>query len=217
MGLGYMVWEVVLPGQAESCEKSQPREAGPSLGSLHSTLCQPEWYRPYRTRSLRMNPIGSTVLIGFGATLVMDLWGIARKPLLGVPPPDYGLVGRWAGHMGHGQFRHASISSSPPVGGELVIGWAIHYLTGIAYAGMLVAAGGETWLRSPTLSMAMAVGIGTMAAPFLIMQPAMGAGIASSRARRPNAARLHTLLTHASFGFGLFLAGWALNMSGVLS
>jgi hypothetical protein len=155
-----------------------------------------------------MNHLSSAVMIGIGATAVTDLWGFARKPLLGVPSPDYGLVGRWFGHMLHGQFRHAAITTSPPVPGEQAIGWIAHYLIGIAYAGVLVAFGGDTWLQRPTLLLAMAVGIGSVAAPFLIMQPAMGAGIASSRAKRPGAARLQSLLVHAAFGAGLFAAGW---------
>lgn len=45
-----------------------------------------------------------------------------------------------------------------------------------------------------------------MAAPFLLMQPGMGAGIAASRTPRPTIARLHSLLTHAIFGLGLYAA-----------
>jgi hypothetical protein len=52
------------------------------------------------------------------------------------------------------------------------------------------------------------VGIGTVAAPFLLMQPGMGAGMAASRTPAPNAARLQSLLTHAVFGLGLYLGGW---------
>jgi hypothetical protein len=39
------------------------------------------------------------------------------------------------------------------------------------------------------------------------MQPAFGAGIAASRARRPGAARLQSLVTHTIFGLGLYLTG----------
>lgn len=156
-----------------------------------------------------MNHITAILTIGTGATAVMDAWGFARKTLLGVPSPEYGLVGRWVGHMPHGRFRHASITASPAVPGERVIGWIVHYLTGITYAGLLVALGGDSWLQHPTLSLAMAVGIGTVLAPFLLMQPAMGAGIASRRTPRPGIARLHSGIMHAVFGAGLFAAGWA--------
>jgi hypothetical protein len=162
-----------------------------------------------------MNLAASSVLIGIGATLVTDIWGFARQPLLGVPSPDYGMVGRWFGHMPRGQFHHASIAASPPVRGELAMGWIVHYLIGIAYAGLLVAIGGERWLRHPDLLLALAVGVGSVAAPFLIMQPAMGAGIAASKAKRPGTARLHSLLVHAVFGLGLYVSGWVLQWRSV--
>lgn len=157
-----------------------------------------------------MNLAMSTVLIGIGATAITDLWGFARKPLLGMPSPDYGLVGRWFGHMPGGRFHHAAITAAPRVPHERAIGWIAHYLIGIAYAGMLVAIGGGAWLQRPTPWLAMAVGIGSVAAPFLIMQPAMGAGIAASRTKHPASARLHSLLMHAVFGAGLFASAWLL-------
>lgn len=160
-----------------------------------------------------MNHTASTLLIGIGATVITDVWGFARKPLLGAAPPDYGLVGRWIGHMAHGRFFHASIATSPRVRGERTTGWIVHYLIGVAYAGALTAIGGEAWLQDPTPWLALAVGLGTVAAPFLLMQPAMGAGIAASRMARPGNARLHTLLMHAVFGVGLFVSAWALRGS----
>ena len=51
-----------------------------------------------------------------------------------------------------------------------------------------------------------------MAAPFLVTQPGMGAGFAGSRTPRPAAARLQSLATHAIFGLGLYLAGWATSL-----
>ncbi|MGY3486655.1 hypothetical protein ACVW1C_004538 [Bradyrhizobium sp. USDA 4011] len=41
-------------------------------------------------------------LIGTGATVVMDIWGLVRKRLLGIPSLDYALVGRWLGHFASG-------------------------------------------------------------------------------------------------------------------
>ena len=152
------------------------------------------------------------VLTGAGATVVMDFWGIARKHLLGIPSMDYGLVGRWFGHMARGRFRHDRIAASPAVRGERLIGWTVHYLTGIAFAAVLLALWGLDWVRHPTLGPALIVGIATVAAPFLLMQPGMGAGIAASRTPRPNAARLQSTVTHTIFGFGLYAAGWATSL-----
>jgi len=150
-----------------------------------------------------------TLLIGIGATAVTDLWAIARRRLLGVPLPNYGLVGRWLAHMPCGRFRHESIAAAEPVQGERVIGWTAHYLIGIAFAAILPGVWGLEWIRYPTLVPALIVGVGTVAAPMLVMQPGMGAGIAASRTPRPAAARLQSLTTHAIFGLGLYAAGWA--------
>jgi hypothetical protein len=111
--------------------------------------------------------------------------------------------------MPRGRFRHAPIGGSPPLRGERAIGWIAHYLTGIAFAAILLALWGHEWTRSPTLAPALLVGLGTVAAPFLLMQPGMGAGFAASRTPRPGSARLQSLITHAIFGIGLYLAGWA--------
>lgn len=152
-----------------------------------------------------------TLLVGVGATAVMDLWAIARKRLLDIPPPDYGLVGRWLAHMARGRFRHDRISAAPTVHGERLIGWTAHYLIGIAFAALLLGIWGLAWVRQPTIGPALAVGVGTVAAPFLVMQPGMGAGIAASRTPRPAAARAQSLITHAIFGLGLYASGWAAN------
>jgi len=151
-------------------------------------------------------------LIGIGATAVMDLVALARKWLAGTPPPDYGLVGRWFAYMPRGQFRHDAIGTSPPLPGERAIGWIAHYLVGIAYASIVLAIWGVEWAQRPTLLPALIVGIGTVAAPFLLMQPGLGAGIASSRTPNPPAARLRSLIAHASFALGLYVAGWAASI-----
>ncbi|MBM0104374.1 DUF2938 domain-containing protein [Steroidobacter sp. S1-65] len=137
----------------------------------------------------------------------MDLWGLVRKRLLGMPPLDYALVGRWVGHMTHGKFRHDRIATASPVPGERVLGWVVHYLTGVVFAAALVWIGGSEWLSHPTLMPALTFGLATVLVPFLVMQPAMGAGIAASRTPNPTSARLQSLITHAVFGLGLWATG----------
>jgi hypothetical protein len=151
------------------------------------------------------------VLAGIGATALTDLWAIARKPVFGVPPPNYAMVGRWLAHMPHGRFRHASIVAAAPMPGEAAIGWTAHYLIGVGFACLLLLFAGAGWFTAPTPGPALAVGIATVAAPFLLLQPGMGAGIAASRMPRPNSARLQSLLMHAVFGLGLFAVAYALR------
>jgi hypothetical protein len=149
------------------------------------------------------------VVIGAGATGGMDVWSILRKRLLGIPSLDYALVGRWLVHLTRGRFRHVKIAASPAVRGERLIGWTAHYLIGIAFAAVLLAGWGLEWAREPTIGPALIVGMGSVAAPFLVMQPGMGLGIAASRTPRPGAARVQSLITHTIFGLGLYLGGWA--------
>lgn len=160
-----------------------------------------------------MQPLFVTLAVGVGATLIMDLWGLARQPLFGIAPPNYALVGRWLAHMPAGRFRHVAIADSAPRPGERVIGWVAHYLIGVAFAGLLTAIGGPAWINRPTPGLALAVGLITVLAPFLLMQPAMGAGIAASRTANPAAARWQSLITHGVFGLGLYVAAVVVQLA----
>ncbi|MEJ8834823.1 DUF2938 family protein [Ramlibacter sp. AN1133] len=144
-------------------------------------------------------------LIGVGATAAMDLW-LALLRLLGVPTLDFAMIGRWVGHWRRGAILHGAIGKAAPVKGELALGWLVHYATGVAFAALLVAIFGVAWTRTPTLMPALGVGVATVAAPWLLMQPAMGAGIASSKTAAPARNRARSLANHAVFGLGLYLS-----------
>ena len=159
-----------------------------------------------------MDLLARTIATGVCATALIDLWSVLRALWLGVPPPDYGLVGRWLAHMPRGRFRHASIAAAAPVRGEGMLGWSAHYLIGIAYAALLPLLAGPGWFVQPRLLPALAVGIGTVLAPFLLMQPGMGAGYFASRTPRPWLARVHSLVMHAVFGVGLYASALLLQL-----
>lgn len=147
--------------------------------------------------------------IGVGATVVLDLWAAFAGRVLAMPGPNWGLVGRWIGHFPKGQFVQSNIAAAEPVAGEKIIGWGAHYGIGVAFAGLLLALAGPDWARAPSLWPALLTGVATVAAPFFIMQPGMGMGIAASRTPRPALARARSLLTHSIFGLGLYLAALA--------
>jgi hypothetical protein len=152
------------------------------------------------------------VMAGIGATAVMDIWAWLMKALFGVPMSDWGLVGRWIGHFPQGKFRHDSIAKATPVRGERRIGWTMHYLTGIAYALLGLAVFGSEWTHMPTPGRAVLLGVAMLVAPFFLMQPGMGYGIAASRTPKPTAARLRSVMNHVAFGLGLYLAWYALAL-----
>lgn len=148
------------------------------------------------------------VLIGAGATLLIDVWAAALRRF-GIKSLDFALLGRWVGHLPDGQFLHESIGRATPVRGELLLGWLAHYGIGITFAGVLLAIFGLEWAYAPRLLPALTVGLVTVAAPLFVLQPALGAGIASSKTATPVFNALKSVATHTVYGLGLYLAARA--------
>jgi hypothetical protein len=165
-----------------------------------------------------MNPLlqdlARVVSIGIGATVVMDAWLLLLKRL-GVPTLNFAFIGRWVGHLARGTASHPAIARAAPVRGERALGWLTHYAVGIAFAALMVSVGGTRWTREPSLWPALCVGIATVVVPLFVMQPAMGAGIASSKTATPAHNVVRSIANHAVFGLGLFLAAnlvaWSLQ------
>ncbi len=153
-----------------------------------------------------LETIAGIVWVGVGATALSDLWAVAQRSLLRWQTLDYALVGRWLGHMPKGRFAHANIRAASPVPAEGFIGWTAHYGIGVAFTAILVSLAGPGWLAEPTLLPALAVGLGSIVAPFLLMQPCFGMGIAASRTPNPDLARLRGVLTHLVFGAGMYVS-----------
>lgn len=147
--------------------------------------------------------------IGIGATMVMDLWLMLLKRL-GRKTLNFAFIGRWAGHVLHGKVAHRAIAQAAPIQGELALGWLLHYLTGIAFAGLLLAVAGNDWALDPSLLPALMLGIVTVSVPLLVIQPCMGAGLASRNTPTPLRNCLMSVATHAVFGMGLYVSALAI-------
>jgi len=148
------------------------------------------------------------VLMGVGATLLMDAWALLLKQF-GIPSLNFAFLGRWIGHLREGQWVHASIAKAAPVRGESVIGWLAHYSIGISFSALLLATFGLRWARSPSLLPALFIGIVTVVAPLFVLQPALGAGIASTKTATPIFNSLKSVATHTVYGLGLYLTALA--------
>lgn len=146
------------------------------------------------------------VVLGLLATLLADAWSALLK-CLGITGLNYAMLGRWLGHMCRAKFVHVSIAEASPVAHELVLGWVLHYLTGIAFAGLFLIWCGPSWLTQDLLLPAFSLGLLTVVLPFFVMQPAMGSGWAAARTATPWRNRLRSLSYHAAFGGGLYLSG----------
>ncbi len=144
-------------------------------------------------------------LIGIGATAIMDLW-LSLLKRLGVNTQSFALIGRWVGHLLRGRVAHTAIARSEPIAGELAWGWLTHYAVCTAFAALLAVVAGRAWIANPTLVPALAVGALTVAAPLLVMQPAMGAGFLASKTPTPLKNCMRSLANHSVFGLGLYLS-----------
>ncbi|MGI4992031.1 DUF2938 domain-containing protein [Halobacteriovorax sp. GFR7] len=153
------------------------------------------------------------ILLGILATLFMDLWAYIMKSVFNIKGLDYRLVGRWAYYIAKGVFFHDTIIQTPPAPKESLIGWTIHYLIGIFFAFILVLTFGNNWLETPQIMPALIIGLITLIAPFYIMQPAFGFGVAASLTPSPLVTRSKSTMAHTSYGLGLYLAGLLLSMS----
>ena len=152
------------------------------------------------------------VLIGVGGAAVMDAWALLARRAFNAQGLDYALLGRWIGHFPRGRFVHDRIASADPVRGERPLGWLAHYAIGITFALLLLAIWGIEWARAPTIAPALAVGLVTIVAPWFVMQPAMGAGLAAARTPAPWAARLRNLASHTAYGLGVYASAVILSL-----
>lgn len=143
--------------------------------------------------------------IGIGATAVLDIW-LVLLGRMGIPTLNFAFVGRWLGHLLRGKFAHQAIACAAPVPGELAWGWLTHYAIGIAFASLFVGWQGGAWSRQPTLWPAVAFGLCTVLLRLFVMQPAIGAGFASSKTATPVKNVLRSVANHGLFGMGLYLS-----------
>ena len=162
----------------------------------------------------------AAILAGLGATAAIDLWALFLRRAFGMPSLNYCLLGRWVLHMPRGTFVHRSIAAAEPMRYECPAGWVAHYGIGTGFALLFVLLVSARWLERPTPLPALAFGVVTVLVPWLVMQPALGLGVASSKAPSPAQARLKSLMTHTVFGLGLYLSALllaALLFGGVIA
>lgn len=153
----------------------------------------------------------SALVIGIGATFLMDAWALILERAFRIPRANWGLIGRWFRHVGAGRVLHDDIAQSPAYPHERLTGWLGHYAIGIVYAGILLAMVGQDWLDNPTLLPPLLVGLVTVGAGWFVLQPAIGAGIAASRLGNPWRARLFNIIGHVIFGLGLYISAFMVS------
>jgi len=151
-----------------------------------------------------MNNVATNMVVaGIFATAVLDFWQRFLYRASGIPPTNWGIVGRWFGHMPRGRFVHAAIGEAEPVANEAAVGWTMHYLIGImygvAYVGLM-----STLFDGPSLLNGFLFGLVSVVIPWFLMQPALGLGVMGAKAANPNIPRYTALAGHCIYGIALY-------------
>ncbi len=159
---------------------------------------------------MNVNLVLQAVLTGVGGTIILDLWALFLARVFQVPATSWPMVGRWIGNMRHGIFMHENIAAAAPVPGETAIGWIAHYAIGASYGLLLIAIAGQSWIVRPTLLPPLLLAWALLVAPYFLLMPGMGAGIAGAKTPDPMATRLKSAIGHTIFGLGMYVTAVAL-------
>lgn len=150
--------------------------------------------------------------IGVGATIILDLWAILLNHLFGIPITNWAMVGRWIGHIPSGNLVHRNLEKVSAIPFELSLGWLAHYIIGISYIVIVVIFEGIGWLSQPTIFPPLFISWFLLIAPFFIMMPCMGAGLAGAKTPNPIKTRLVSIMGHTVFGLSIFISAVILNL-----
>jgi len=157
------------------------------------------------------------VCVGVGATLVMDASMFLASRLapkaLATEKIGVHLIGRWVGGLERGPRRDSDITEAPAIPGEVALGLATHYVTGMALTQVYFASLERLGLM-PGPVKATAFGVATSVLPLLIMYPSMGYGFAGRHSGDARRMRAMMLLGHTAFGTGIGLCTLACRARG---
>lgn len=150
--------------------------------------------------------IGFCLFVGIGSTIVLDLWVTLIQKLLGIPPTNWGMVGRWLLGLPKGKLVLDTSNNAEPTLGEKTIGWLFHYLIGFAYAAIILILWGTQYIVAPTLLPAIIVGLVlSTIAGLAILLPAMGGGFFGRKLPNPFITLIYLVVAHAFFTAGQYI------------
>jgi len=138
-------------------------------------------------------------LVGVGGTIVLDLYALMMSRVLGVPATNC-----------NGRPLVRQYGSWPIRSGRAVQGrtgdWLDRALRNRHWAPAVRAVGQGLAGATDTPSSDDPRWV-LLVAPYLMMMPGMGVGIARSRTPKPNVMRLKSVIGHSVFGLGMYATG----------
>ena len=148
--------------------------------------------------------------IGTMATIAIDIWAIILKKIFNLPTTNWGMVGRWFGHIPRGTLVHRPIGAAAEIRYENAIGWGLHYVIGIIYAYLYLFLVFDITTNGPSLGSAILFGLATVVVPWFVLQPGLGLGVLARCTEKPNLIRSISLSVHTIFGASLYF-GWLIT------
>jgi Protein of unknown function (DUF2938) len=143
-------------------------------------------------------------LVGVGGTIVLDLYALMMSRVLGVPSTSWATVGRWFGNDSwpirsarDDQGRAGQGRTDDRLDRALRTRHRLWTPAGSAVGQGLAGATDTPSSDDPRL----------LVAPYFMMMPGMGMGIAGSRTPQPNVTRLRSVMGHSVFGLGMYATG----------
>ena len=136
----------------------------------------------------------------------MDLLSTVAFKLRLTAPLSPHLIGRWFVSVARAQLYHADIARVAPVNHEVAIAAPVHYAIGVALTSVYLWGISELGWPKHSLAIALAFGLCTSVFPWLLMFPSMGYGFFGAHGPAGTRLFLSSLLSHAFFGVGIWVA-----------
>ncbi|EKT4502752.1 MULTISPECIES: DUF2938 family protein [Pseudomonas] len=151
------------------------------------------------------------LVTGILSTVALDIWVTLVEKVTGLPPTNWGMVGRWLLGIPQGHWVLSGTDESAPRTGEKALGWAFHYGVGISYSVLLLLIWGVEFVHAPTLMPVLIVGvvISTLAG-LMILMPGLGAGFMGRKLPNQGVVFVYVLVAHVVYALALYGAAKAI-------
>lgn len=154
-------------------------------------------------------PLPLRILVtGLAGATAADIGRTIYQWATGFPPVNWSVTGRWFLMVLQGQPYVPDVGTAPSLPHELISGHVAYYAISVVFAGAYLTLLRLT-KREPSAWNGLLFGWVTMAFPFFVQMPLMGAGVMASATATPWLVIGRTLVHHSSFGLGLAIGALA--------
>ncbi|MFM2477778.1 DUF2938 family protein [Celerinatantimonas sp. MCCC 1A17872] len=146
------------------------------------------------------------LFVGIGSTIVLDVWVEIVKKVTGIPPTNWGAVGRWVSRIPKGLLFLDTSDTRDFSSFEKTLGWCFHYIIGVAYAVLLLLLGGVSFIAHPTLMPIFLIGVCLSSlAGLMILMPCLGGGFFARKVPNPFTIIVYIIIAHILFALGQYV------------